>query len=94
MKPNVAPPTGANWVDELDHIGAAFRAFDGPQWKINHTDPRRRADIVVSVIGLQYADGPAERQVVIDCPDTPIITAAEARQLGRALITAADAADG
>ncbi|MGA8250342.1 MAG: hypothetical protein ACLP3C_06395 [Mycobacterium sp.] len=31
---------------------------------------------------------------VIDCPDTPIITSAEAQKLGRALIAAADAADG
>jgi hypothetical protein len=95
MKPNPAPPTGATWVDEWDNIGASFRAFDGPKWKIKHTtDHRRHADIVVSVIGLQYADGHAERQVVIDCPDTPIIASAEARRLGRALIAAADAADG
>jgi hypothetical protein len=49
---------------------------------------------VVSVIGLQYADGHALRDIIIDCPDTPIITPAEARKLGRALIAAADAADG
>ncbi len=95
MKPNFAPPNGAARVDEWDNIKAAFRAFDGPKWKLQHTtDHRRRADIVVSVIGQQYADGHAERQVVIDCPDTPIITPAEARKLGRALIAAADAADG
>jgi hypothetical protein len=95
MKPNLAPPTGATWVDEWDDLGAAFRAFDGPKWRIKHTtDHRRRADIVVSVIGLQYADGHAERDVIIDCPDTPIITSAEARKLGKALIAAADAADG
>ena len=73
----------------------AFKAFDGPKWRIKHTtDHRRRADIVVSVIGLQYADGHAEREVVVDCPDTPIITSAEPRKLGKALIAAADAADG
>jgi len=95
MKPNLAPPIGATWVDEWDNIGAAFRAFDGPKWRIKHTtDHRRRADIVVSVIGLQYADGHAERNVVIDCSDTSIITSAEARKLGKALIAAADAADG
>jgi hypothetical protein len=49
---------------------------------------------VVSVIGRQYVDGHAECQVVIDCPDTPIIAPAAARQLGRALIAAADAARG
>jgi hypothetical protein len=77
----------------LDTTGAA-RAFDGPKWTIKHTtDHRRRADIVVSVIGLQYPDGHVERKVVIDCPDTPTITPAEARKLGGALIAAADAAD-
>jgi hypothetical protein len=95
MKPNLAPPTGATRVDEWDTTGAAFRAFDGPNWTIEHTtDHRRRADIVVSVIGLQYADAHVERKVVIDCPDTPTITPAEARKLGSALIAAADAADG
>ena len=95
MKPNLAPPTGTTWVDEWDNVGAAFRAFEGPKWRIKHTtDHRRRADIVVSVIGLQYADGHAERDVIIDCPDTPIIKSAEARKLGKALIAAADAADG
>jgi hypothetical protein len=33
---------------------AAFMAFDGPEWRIKHTtDHGRRADIVVSVVGLQ-----------------------------------------
>jgi hypothetical protein len=95
MKPNLAPPTGAALVDEWDGIEEAFRAFDGPEWRIKHTiDHGRRADIVVSVIGLQYADGHALREIIIDCPDTPIISPAEARKLGRALIAAADAADG
>ena len=94
MKLNLAPPTGATLVDEWDNIGAALRAFDGPEWRIKHTiDQGRRADIVVSVIGLQYADGHVERKLVIDGPDTPTITPAEARKLGRALIAAADAAD-
>jgi hypothetical protein len=95
MKLNLAPPAGATLVDEWDNIGAAFRAFDGPEWRIKHTAGHgRRADIVVTVVGLQYADGHAERKIIIDCPDTPIVTPAEARQLGRALIAAADAADG
>jgi hypothetical protein len=94
MKLNLAPPAGATLVDEWDNIGAAFRAFDGPEWRIKHTpDHGRRADIVVTVIGLQYADGHAECEVIIDCPDTPIITPAQARKLGRALIAAADAAE-
>jgi hypothetical protein len=67
-------------------------AFDGPEWRIKLTTHHgRRAAIVVSVIGLQYANGHAEPKIIIDCPDTPIITPAEARKLGRALIAAADA---
>ncbi|OBG18857.1 hypothetical protein [Mycobacterium sp. 852002-51057_SCH5723018] len=94
MKRNLAPPARATWVDEWDNIGAAVRAFDGPEWIIKHAIRGRRADIVVSVIGLQYADGHALREIIIDCPDTPIISPAEARKLGRALIAAADSAEG
>jgi hypothetical protein len=75
--------------------GAALRAFDGPEWRIKHTtDHGRRADIVAIVVGLQYAEGHAELEIIIDCPDTPLITPAEARRLGRALIAAADSAEG
>jgi len=81
-------------VDEWDNIGAAFRAFDGPEWRIEHTTGHgRRAAIVVSVVGLQFADGHALCDVVVDCPDTPTVTSAQARKLGRALIAAADAAE-
>ena len=94
MKPNLSPPTRATLVDEWDRNGAAFRAFDGPEWRIKHTpDHGQRADIVVSVIGLQYADGHALCKIIIDCPDTAVITSAQARKLGRALIAAADAAE-
>jgi len=76
-------------------IEAAVSAFDGPEWRIKHTtDHEQRTDIVVTVVGLQYAEGHAELEIIIDCPDTPIITPDEARELGRALIAAADAADG
>ena len=95
MKPNLEPPAQATRVDQWDSIGVAVRAFDGPEWIIKHAiDGGRRADIVVSVIGLQYADGRILREIIIDCPDTAIITPAEARKVGRALIAAADAADG
>lgn len=95
MKPNLAPPAQAIWVDEWDNIGAAVRAFDGPEWIIKHAiDRGQRSDIVVSVIGLQYADGHALREIIIDCPDTPIITPGEARKVGKALIAAADSAEG
>jgi hypothetical protein len=86
-------------VTGWDNIGAALRALDGPEWRIKHTtDHGRRADMVVSVVGLQYADGHAELEIaeleiIIDCPDTPIITPAQARKLARALIAAADSAE-
>jgi hypothetical protein len=93
MKLNLAQPTGAILVDEWD-IGAAFRAFDGPEWRIKHaTDHGQRADIVVSVINLQYAGGHPLCEIIIDCPDTRVITSAEARKLANALIAAAGAAE-
>jgi hypothetical protein len=98
MELDLAAPSGAIWVEEWESVGAAFRVFDGPEWKIKHGTNHGRCadvgDIVVSVIGRQYADGHAEREIVIDGACTPVITATEARKLGRALIAAADAADG
>lgn len=97
MKLDLAPPTGATWVDEWESIGAAFRVFDGPEWRIkrvaNHGRCGTVGDIVVSVIGRQYADGRAEREIIIDGACSPVIAPAEARELGRALLAAADAAD-
>jgi hypothetical protein len=85
----------SGWVTGWDNSGAALGVFDGPEWRIKHTtNPGRRADIVVTVVGLQYAEGHAELEIIIDCPDTPIITPAEARKLARALIAAADPAEG
>jgi hypothetical protein len=85
----------SSWDAGWDNIGTAFTAFDGPEWRIKHTtDPGRRADIVVTVVGLQYAEGHAELEIIMDCPDTPIITPAEARNLANALIAAADSAEG
>jgi hypothetical protein len=95
MKPNLAPPDRATCVGEWENFGARFRAFDGPEWRIKHTTARGgRGDIVVSVIGLQYADGHALREIIIDCPDSPVMTLAEARKLARALVAAADSAEG
>ena len=98
MKPDLAPPSGATCVDEWESIGAAFRVFDGPEWRIkhitNHGQCADTGDIVVSVVGRQYADGHAEREIMIDGANTPVITPIKARKLGRALIAAADAADG
>lgn len=75
-------------------IEAAVTVFDGPEWRIkvkNTTDYGRRADIVVSVVGLQYGQEHAEFEIIIDCPDTPVITPEQARSLGTALIAAAEA---
>ncbi|WP_196772759.1 hypothetical protein [Mycobacterium colombiense] len=95
MKPKLAPPFRATCVSEWDNVGGGSRAFDGPKWRIEHTtDDGRCADIVVCVIGLQYADGRALREIIIDCPDSPIVTPAEARNLARALIAAADSVAG
>jgi hypothetical protein len=98
MELDLAPPSGATCVDRWESIGAAFRVFDGPEWRIkpvtNHGRCAQIDDIVVSVVGRQYADGHAEREIFIDGARTPVITPTEARKLGRALIAAADAADG
>jgi hypothetical protein len=98
MKPDLAAPSGATCVDEWEHIGAAFRVFDGPEWRIKHITNHGRCadtgDIVVSVVGRQYADGHAECEIIVDGANTPVITPTKARKLGRALIAAADAADG
>ncbi|MCV7377854.1 hypothetical protein H7K38_04205 [Mycobacterium alsense] len=94
MNLNLAPPAQATCVGEWDNIGGGLRAFDGPEWRIEHTTGHgRRADIVISVIGLQYADGHALREIIIDCPDTPIIRPADARRLAMALMAAADSAE-
>ena len=85
----------SGWVTGWDNSGAALGVFDGPEWRIKHTnDPGRRADIVVTVVGRQYVEGPAELEIIIDCPDTPTITPAEPRKLATALIAAADSAEG
>lgn len=95
MNTSLAPPAQALCVGEWDDIEGGLRVFDGPEWRITYSCGRRRgADIVISVIGLQYADGHALREIVIDCPDTPIIPPAEARKLASALIAAADSAEG
>lgn len=97
MELDLAAPRGATRVDEWGNFAAAFRVFDGPEWRIKRVADRGRCahvdDIVVSVIGRQYADGHVECEIIIDGPPTPVITPTEARTLGSALIAAADAAD-
>jgi hypothetical protein len=96
MNTSLAPPAQAICVGEWDDIEEeGFRVFDGPEWRITRTTGEgREADIVITVIGLQYADGHALHEIIIDCPDTPIIPPAEARKLAKALIAAADSAEG
>lgn len=95
MDLDLAAPSGATCVDEWGNFAAAFRVFDGPEWRIKRVSDHgaRTGDIVVSVIGRQYLDGHTEREIIIDGPHTPVITPTEARTLGSALIAAADAAD-
>lgn len=92
MKPNTAHPARPAESDEIEE---AFRPFDGPEWTIKHTlSHGRPTEIVVSVVGLEYPDGHALREIIIDCPDSPIFTPAEARKLATALRAAADSAEG
>ncbi|OBK45511.1 hypothetical protein [Mycobacterium sp. 1081908.1] len=98
MELDLPAPSGATRVDEWGNFGAAFRVYDGPEWRIKRVTDRGRGaqsgDIVVSVIGRQYMDGRAECEIILDGPHTPVITPTEARKLSSALIAAADAADG
>jgi hypothetical protein len=98
MERDLAAPSGATCVGEWGNFAAAFRVFDGPEWRIKRVADRGRGthsgDIVVSVIGRQYVDGRAECEIIIDGPHTPVITSTEARKLSSALSAAADAADG
>jgi hypothetical protein len=98
MEVALGAPSGATCVDQWESVGAAFRVFDGPEWRIKHVTNHGRCahidDIVVSVVGRQYTDGHVEREIFIDGARTPVITPTEARKLGRALIAAAEAADG
>ncbi|MEB4207995.1 hypothetical protein [Mycobacterium sp. 94-17] len=94
MEPNVAPPAQAIRVGEWDDIAGGFRVFDGPKWRIKHTTDRGRGtETVISVVGLQHANGNTLREIIIDCPGTPIVTPAEARDLARAINAAADSAE-
>ncbi|OQZ92141.1 hypothetical protein BST11_06500 [Mycobacterium alsense] len=98
MKLDLAAPIGATWVDRWESTGTTFRVFDGQEWKIkpvaDHGGRDPIGDIVVSIIGRQYADGHAEREIIIEGADASVITPTEARKLGSALIAAAEAADG
>ncbi|ABL03822.1 conserved hypothetical protein [Mycobacterium ulcerans Agy99] len=70
-----------------------IRLFDGRRWTVE--SPHETHDITVCIRGMQYADGRVVSRVAVGglLPDQPL-TAHRARGLARALIAAADAADG
>jgi hypothetical protein len=87
----IALPAGA--VSALPWDSDGWRCFDGSSWCIERTT-RGAADIQVTIVGVQYADGRIERQIEVhelhhDEPITPL----EAQQLGAVIAAAADEVD-
>ncbi|MCW2660132.1 MAG: hypothetical protein JWP83_1284 [Mycobacterium sp.] len=96
--PRVPLPAGAVRVDdwELGRTGAdgmpnVYRGFAGTR-RVVGCDERDR-DIAVEVTGLQHGDSSVERTVSVSEIDGPPLTPATARELGTALIAAADETD-
>ncbi|BBX97079.1 hypothetical protein [Mycobacterium lacus] len=88
--PDVEVPAGTTRITGRD--GGA-RVFDGREWTVESASEGH--DITVSIHGMQCADGRVVSRVAVGglCPDWPI-TSQRARRLARALIAAADAAEG
>jgi len=91
---NVPHPAGAtdvhDWVDlETD---MPFRCFDGSWWVVER--PERGEDIDVHIAGTQHHDGSITRDIAVHelHADHPL-TIKQARELGAALIAAADEAE-
>jgi hypothetical protein len=85
---NVPHPAGATHVGEWDPFATTAttsRYFTGSSWVVNRPD--RDSDTLVLVDGTQHADGRIDRLVSLDDDD---LTSELARQLGEALIAAAD----
>jgi hypothetical protein len=79
---DVEPPAGASHVYEWDaDTAAAHRLFDVASWEISD-------QIAVDVCGKQYPDGSTDLEIRVQAPD--VISPADARRLGPALIKAAD----
>jgi hypothetical protein len=92
---NVPLPAGAEKVYDWHDVGTddEGRFFCGRSWVIEGAGWHRH-DIRVFIQGIQRPTGEVERVIAVGelHPDIPI-TAAQARQLGRALIAAADEMD-
>jgi hypothetical protein len=81
---DVPPPRGAVRVYEWDDLNTAevHRSFDLASWDIDGDE------IAVDLSGRQYTDGRADLEVLVHLDAA--LTLAEARQLGMALLAAAD----
>lgn len=92
---NVPYPAGAVHVCEWYDTDTPGRYFLGRSWPVERTNDgggRRGGDMEVHIDGTQHVDGTVERFVWVQEGDYERITeltAAEARQLGQALIDAA-----
>jgi hypothetical protein len=94
--PNVPLPAGAIRVGDWHDVGTDHegRDFDGRSWVIEGAGRFRPRDIDVCIQGTQYATGEVDRVIAAGelHPDY-VITSAQARRLGHALIAAADEMD-
>jgi hypothetical protein len=84
--PHIPLPAGATDVSDWEDAGTpdAYRHFDLVSWVISDK-------LAVHYWGKQYPNGRVDHEVVMEAPDT--LTPDEARQLGPALIEAANQVD-
>jgi hypothetical protein len=87
--PQIPLPVGAvdvhEWRDDGDGEGLC-RYFRGSSWVVEQTR--------IAIAGFQHRDGSVVRHIALAEQDVPeILTPAQARQLARALFTAADEAE-
>lgn len=89
--PNVPIPAGAVSVQNWDRGGRLFYGAVSPTIPASGWMP---ADVRISTGGVQDGDGTYEWEICVGPldPDNPL-TAAQARQIGEALIAAADELD-
>ncbi|MCB0935748.1 MAG: hypothetical protein KDB55_07025 [Mycobacterium sp.] len=85
--PNLPIPAGAHRVQ---HWQDGSRYFETPRIVI----PIKDEDVVVFTAGFQHDNGSTTREICVNQlhPDNPI-TVAQARQIARALMAAADAVE-
>jgi hypothetical protein len=97
--PNVPLPAGAHLVEDWVDVGtdSPSRYFEGLHRVVERGAPDPGEPIHVYIAGAQTPDGRLEPiEIVVHQlhADEPIMSAATARQLARALIAAADGFDG